>query len=277
MQPDLNHLLNRVAGISGLSLVASPANAKNVRGMKFRISGLDSPYGVALATFQTALGLGLKAEWDLFSADLISQAEKNFHSHPTQVAELFERSRERVDFSISVNGKDLAAQESLKGWTTLELLWFLPFESEPDEWLSLEMLLLRSLPLVFDLLQDFDRIQETAPIGEVEGFRLESKCGRYERSATNRTACLEHYGPRVLCQACGVDPVLTYGAEGAAILHVHHLTPVSEMASPAPVSPIHDLVPLCPNCHNFAHKRTPPLSPEEIAKLIDSTNQKDGS
>ena len=272
MQSDLHQLLVRVAGMCGLSLRASPADSKDIGSIKFRISGLDSPHGVALAPFQTAIGLGLKAEWDLFSADLISQADKNFHSHPEQVAALFERSREGVDFSISADGKDLAVHASVSGWKSLELLWFLSSESEPDEWLSLERLLLRAMPLLFDLLQDFDWSQENTKPGEAEGLRIEGKCGRYERSATNRAACLEHYGPTVLCQGCGANPVLTYGDGGAAIFHVHHLTPLSEMTAPAPVSPINDLVPLCPNCHNFAHKRKPPFSPDEIAKFIESAN-----
>lgn len=34
------------------------------------------------------------------------------------------------------------------------------------------------------------------------------------------------------------------------------------------MDPIHDLVPLCPNCHNVIHRTNPPLSLDRLIQVI---------
>lgn len=108
--------------------------------------------------------------------------------------------------------------------------------------------------------------ERTGQIGDSEGEKLLAVCGRYERSVRNRIKCLDFYGYD--CQACGFSPEKKYGQIGKTITHVHHKTPLSLMAKPGVVDPIKDLVPLCPNCHNLAHKRVPPFSIEEIGRML---------
>lgn len=103
-------------------------------------------------------------------------------------------------------------------------------------------------------------------IGDSEGQKLLAVCGRYERSVRNRIKCLDFHGYD--CQACGFSPEVKYGDIGKTITHVHHKTPLSLMEKPGVVDPIKDLVPLCPNCHNLAHKKIPPYSIEEIRQMI---------
>ena len=73
------------------------------------------------------------------------------------------------------------------------------------------------------------------------------------------------------CKACGLDVGDFYGVDGAAIIHIHHLTPLSNLETEVVVNPRTDLVPLCPNCHNFAHKRKPPFTIPEITAAIRNT------
>lgn len=107
---------------------------------------------------------------------------------------------------------------------------------------------------------------DTRQIGATEGEKVLAVCSKYERSVRNRMKCLDFYGYE--CQACGFSPEFKYGPVGRTITHVHHRTPLSLMEQPGVVDPIKDLVPLCPNCHNLAHKRVPPYSVEEIVKMI---------
>jgi 5-methylcytosine-specific restriction protein A len=59
----------------------------------------------------------------------------------------------------------------------------------------------------------------------------------------------------------------SYGETARDFIHVHHIERISDSGSTV-VNPIKDLVPLCPNCHAFAHLKTPPYFPEEIREFI---------
>ena len=90
----------------------------------------------------------------------------------------------------------------------------------------------------------------------------------YERNATARRLCIEHYGPT--CQACGLNCDDRYGAIGADLIHVHHVTPLSAIGEAYQVDPVRDLVPLCATCHHVVHRRNPPYSVAEIRDAIKS-------
>lgn len=100
----------------------------------------------------------------------------------------------------------------------------------------------------------------------VEGSRLRVWTNRYERDLRLRARCLAHYGR--VCQVCKVDLADTYGPElSGGGIHVHHVRPLSEGESRV-TDPVHDLVPVCPNCHAMLHRRTPPLEVEELRRIV---------
>ena len=90
----------------------------------------------------------------------------------------------------------------------------------------------------------------------------------YERNATARQLCIEHYGPT--CEACGLNYEDKYGEIGANLIHVHHVTPLSTIGEAYQVDPVRDLVPLCATCHHVVHRRNPPYSVAEIRDAIKS-------
>ncbi|MFU8873239.1 HNH endonuclease [Micromonospora sp. SL4-19] len=89
---------------------------------------------------------------------------------------------------------------------------------------------------------------------------------RYERDPRARAACVEHWG--LACIACGLDFASVYGEMGKGFIHVHHLTPVSQLGPDYQVDPIADLRPLCPNCHAMVHTQDPPMPPDDLAARI---------
>ena len=107
-------------------------------------------------------------------------------------------------------------------------------------------------------------IVETAPevLGLPEGAKSRIEVNRYERDRRNRAAALAIHGH--LCKACGLDMGERYGPNAAGLIEVHHVTPVSEIGHRYIIDPRKYLVPLCPNCHAVAHRRTPPFSVEEL-------------
>ncbi len=100
-----------------------------------------------------------------------------------------------------------------------------------------------------------------------EGAPFEIALTRHERNHDARAACIAHY--KSVCQICGFSFRGFYGADFEGIIQVHHLEVISNAEENHIVDPIHDLIPVCPNCHAALHKRTPPYSPQELRNKVN--------
>lgn len=99
-----------------------------------------------------------------------------------------------------------------------------------------------------------------------EGATTQITVNAYERNPEARRQCIRHYG--LDCQVCGCNFENVYGDVGIGLIHVHHLTPLTETRAEYEVDPVADLRPVCPNCHAIIHRRTPPYSIEEVRSSI---------
>lgn len=99
-----------------------------------------------------------------------------------------------------------------------------------------------------------------------EGMKSVVLVNRYERSPEARLACKKYWGTN--CIVCAFDFGRTYGDHGKDFIHVHHLTPISEVGMEYLVDPINDLRPVCPNCHAMLHRGPKTLSIEELKSLM---------
>jgi len=88
---------------------------------------------------------------------------------------------------------------------------------------------------------------------------------RYERDPKARAACIARHGTKCFC---GFDFAATYGSRMEGVIHVHHLKPLASVGEVHQVDPIHDLRPVCPNCHAVLHRRNPPYSIEEVLGFL---------
>jgi len=108
---------------------------------------------------------------------------------------------------------------------------------------------------------------------ESEDFKLfEGKSkqvlqNKYERNPFARKKCIEHYGYN--CSVCGINFESKYGEIGKNFIHIHHITPISEIKSLTEVNPIEDLRPVCPNCHAMIHRNNPILTIIELRDMIN--------
>ena len=100
----------------------------------------------------------------------------------------------------------------------------------------------------------------------LEGKRFTVQVSRAERSTEARGKCIEIFGP--CCSVCGFDFERPYGEIGSGFIHVHHLNLIAGAKGQRKVDPSTDLRPVCPNCHEMLHKKTPPLSIEELVARI---------
>ena len=100
-----------------------------------------------------------------------------------------------------------------------------------------------------------------------EGAQCNIVADRYERSRSARQACLQANG--TVCAICGFDFAKAYGAEFAGIIQVHHITPICEIGHEYQVDPVHDLIPVCPNCHVALHSKPGgTYTPDELRALL---------
>lgn len=106
----------------------------------------------------------------------------------------------------------------------------------------------------------------------IEGEAFDIVATEYERNSTAREKCISHHG--YSCVACGFDFQLVYGDIGSGFIHIHHVTPISTRGGAHEVDPINDLVPLCPNCHAMVHRREPPITVDDLQKLLTKPSKK---
>lgn len=67
---------------------------------------------------------------------------------------------------------------------------------------------------------------------------------------------------------CGTDLGAVYGDVARGLVHVHHLRPLSEIAGEYEVDPVHDLRPVCPNCHAVIHIGGENRRLEEVKQML---------
>lgn len=99
-----------------------------------------------------------------------------------------------------------------------------------------------------------------------EGAIRQISVNAYERDPKARQKCISHYGTS--CFVCGFNFGKIFGELGEGFIHVHHLKPLSQIGTEYEVDPVKDLRPVCPNCHAMIHRKSPPLSIDEIKSLI---------
>jgi 5-methylcytosine-specific restriction protein A len=268
----LQRVLDAASARTGLPLLAEADFELANQPIQIRVQGLDSLESFHLKAERSPLTWIIELSFDTFanrlSREVVSLVVKNRVQVSQEIQEI-ELTGVTVESNIQLLFE--ATLESLNSQTLFLRLIADRLQksidlSENNEEQSLSLLIegaLRLIDSIFILSMVSNDMDET---GDSEGERKLSMCSKYERSPKNRIKCLNHYGS--ICQACGLDPEVKYGVVGVGIIHVHHLVPLSLMNGPTVVNPIRDLVPLCPNCHNFAHKRNPPFTIDEMRSIL---------
>lgn len=99
-----------------------------------------------------------------------------------------------------------------------------------------------------------------------EGARTTISINAFERSAKARKACIRHHG--LNCTACDCNFKSVYGPLGENFIHVHHIIPIVSVGEEYQVDPVKDLMPVCPNCHAMIHRVNPPLTIEQLRRIL---------
>jgi hypothetical protein len=102
-----------------------------------------------------------------------------------------------------------------------------------------------------------------------EGEQLRRERVFFSRHPRLREDAVAHYGAS--CSVCKFDFEAVYGDLGRGFIEIHHLESVAErgqVTEGAWSASIHDVRPLCANCHRMVHRRRPPISVDELAKRL---------
>lgn len=92
------------------------------------------------------------------------------------------------------------------------------------------------------------------------------------RSRELRDLAVGHYSQAgyIRCSACEFEFGRAYGPIGEGYIQIHHLKPVSFMRG-EPMSmgdALANVRPLCANCHQMAHRQTPPLKIADLRSVV---------
>ena len=83
----------------------------------------------------------------------------------------------------------------------------------------------------------------------------------------------QHYrsqaGGHLVCPACGLVPVETYGPAGESCMEAHHKIPIEQL-QPDSVTVVGDMAMLCASCHRVVHSKTPCLAVEHVSELVST-------
>lgn len=170
--------------------------------------------------------------------------------------------------NIRINNLDTELTEWPEHWKNLHIRITkimdpeLSFEETVTEWAVLAAGMVLSLLNVVPV--------EPKMIGYSDGQEKQVLTNRYERNPLNRELCLQAHG--YTCRICGFDFERKYGIIGKHFIHVHHIEQLSLSRGAHVIDPVHDLIPVCPNCHAMLHTQTPPLLPEQLVKIIKENN-----
>jgi 5-methylcytosine-specific restriction enzyme A len=179
----------------------------------------------------------------------------------------------KIDYKINEKKLDPIDTETWddKNWKCLDLIVIKHLETDPTELMLSEKLVIdwagRFLNMLLSLLP-FEEVDESSSemSGYPEGATTKIVVNKYERSKLNRSACISASG--CFCHICGLTFDDKYGDIGKNFIHVHHIVPVSQLGPDYQIDPINDLIPVCPNCHAMLHRNNPPISIEELKKMI---------
>lgn len=216
---------------------------------------------------------------DLYGSDILKQWKESNSQSVQQAFELFE-ANDGFHIELVINNQRISNAEDFAivqqdDWDARRFSLRTRLRSEArniEPYLALKCLYLSFgfILLLADVFKGIDSPSGSIE-GEIEGDRYETKLSRAERSTRNRLLCIQTHGTQ--CAACGFDFGKTYGPIAEGFIEVHHLTPLSSFEEATAVDPVTNMVPLCPNCHAVAHRKNPPLTLNELQKLLERNDR----
>lgn len=68
---------------------------------------------------------------------------------------------------------------------------------------------------------------------------------------------------KLVCEACGLDPISLYGLDGERCIEAHHKIPIEEL-QPDSITRVNEMAMVCASCHRIIHSKKPCLLVNEV-------------
>tara|TARA_B110000046_G_scaffold33942_1_gene36527 strand:+ start:17432 stop:18268 length:837 start_codon:yes stop_codon:yes gene_type:complete len=276
MKIDSRQLEKEVIEVCGLSVDLNVSQSNEGTEIKLRPNSIESGKGFYLLCKIGWRSMNIDLVIERFGKNLLSSMEKSsldqrldFCSHLNVI-----QSNSNLHFRVNEEQYDQDIYKKWpSGWNSVQVKQKSgPLAEEEMNQSELTVRLFPHLMAVLSLLETKPIHYNLAEEGLPEGALERVAVNRYERSALNRKLCLKHYGAE--CRVCEFNFNNIFGKLGEGFIHVHHITPVSQLGDNYIINPIKDLIPLCPNCHAMIHKKNPPFTIEELKTIRHTTKVK---
>lgn len=172
--------------------------------------------------------------------------------------------KKRYSINIKVNDEKIGFDEWPKSWNSLYIRLTRIIDTDENYYTVAMNGAVLAAGMILSLL-NVVMITDDEPDEYEDGKKSQVLTNRYERNPLNRELCLQANG--YTCKICGFDFKKKYGSIGEGFIHVHHIEQLS-LTGAHVIDPVHDLIPVCPNCHAMLHTRKPPLLPDELKEII---------
>lgn len=157
----------------------------------------------------------------------------------------------------------------------------------PDRWTAIiwenQFLMHSNSELAVDIKDDYGNLHDGNEITELqmeedlaaidleneyfEGEKKSRFSSYYERNPKLRLAAIKVHG--LACKVCGFNFNDFYGEHGMGYIEVHHLKPVSTLATATKLCPENDMTVVCSNCHRMLHRsKDSVLTPSQLKELL---------
>lgn len=266
---DIALLADRLAARFGLSLTSELTGDGTGSCVSLRVGGIDAPNGFRVNITHEWRSIEASFVPDTFASGLMKtlcadevQKRNEFSSLSAVFAGLGIKCVARIDERTA----DLLVLPE-GNWARFDLTCS-RLTDKSDEQRDTEEVAGACLALLLSLLPTEDDEVETCLLGQglPEGALTRVAVNRYERRPANRAAAIAAHG--ATCKVCGFNFARFYGSPGEGFIEVHHRIPVSNMGGSYVINPMKDLIPLCSNCHQMVHREDPPITAEELRRML---------
>jgi 5-methylcytosine-specific restriction protein A len=271
----LNAILLRLSSDLGVELIPVENSANKASPYEVRFAGLDFNKSFSIVISRSWKTTQVHFQADNFAGDVVKYLCDQINSNRVSFEEAIEANQSSFSsITLELDGRaffgtrnELSENPSLKfeveTLTSESSVEYGLLNEQEEIVLKFALTLIASvLPIEMTTFRHADEV-----LGYPEGAVSQVLVNRYERDPRNRKAAIALHGK--ICMACGFNFREIYGELGDDYIVVHHLTPVSAMGEDYIVDPEKDLVTICANCHAMVHRRNPPLTIDELKRLLD--------
>jgi 5-methylcytosine-specific restriction protein A len=271
----LTTILSRLSSELGVELIPVDNSADKSNPYAVRFGGLDFNKSFSLVLSRSWKTTQIRLKADNFAGEVVKYLCDQINANRVNFGAAIDANQNNFSsITLELDGRaffgsvtDLSDNPALtfevETLTSESSIEFGLLNEQEEKVLSFAVTLIASvLPIEMTTFRHPDEV-----LGYPEGAVSQVLVNRYERDPRNRKAAIALHGK--ICMACGFDFQEVYGDLGDEYIVVHHVTPVSVMGEDYLVDPKNDLVSICANCHAMIHRKNPPLTLDELKRLLD--------